>query len=263
MLAMMNIEPAMLKPLLTQMAVHLRDSAFEAQHLSLIVWALAVLECKPVVLLEQIEQNTIRQLRDFNQQNCANILWGFAKLNYQPRALLPVMTARLLEDGEFLAAMKPVEVSDTAFALALLGTPREHARLMGALAELVVPDSLLPRFSSRQLVTLTWSFARLEVRPAQLDAWLQRLVDAHARQPLLAPDQRNIKVTLTLTLALTLALTLTPTLTRILTRIAPRTSSRWRSSTSSSALSGSSPPPNQRSPIRRSRSRRERGSREL
>ena len=82
----------MLKPLLTQVAEHLQRSAFEAQHLSLIAWGLAVLECKPVKLLELMEQSTIKQLGAFSTQNCANLLWGFAKLGYQPTALLPRIT---------------------------------------------------------------------------------------------------------------------------------------------------------------------------
>ena len=78
--------PEMLKPVLTQVATHLESHAFEAQHLALIAWAFAVLGLKPVRLLEQIELNAVAQLRSFNHQNCANLLWGFAKLNYKPEA---------------------------------------------------------------------------------------------------------------------------------------------------------------------------------
>ena len=61
----------MLKPLLTQVAVHLEASAFEAQHLALIVWSFAVLELKPVKLLDAIERSALRQLQSLNPQNCA------------------------------------------------------------------------------------------------------------------------------------------------------------------------------------------------
>ena len=40
--------PAMLNPLLTRVATHLQNRAFEAQHLALIAWSFAVLELKPV-----------------------------------------------------------------------------------------------------------------------------------------------------------------------------------------------------------------------
>ena len=42
-----------------QIDVHLKQSAFEAQHLSLIAWALACLECKPTVLLDAIEEQVL------------------------------------------------------------------------------------------------------------------------------------------------------------------------------------------------------------
>ena len=73
------LPPRMLTPLLSQVSHNLDKTAFEAQHLSLITWSLAVLECKPVRLLERIEALTVKLLHTFNPQNCANIMWGFAK----------------------------------------------------------------------------------------------------------------------------------------------------------------------------------------
>ena len=61
----------MLKPLLTQVAAHLEAKAFEAQHLALIVWSFAVLELKPVKLLDAIDATALRQIHTLNPQNCA------------------------------------------------------------------------------------------------------------------------------------------------------------------------------------------------
>ena len=36
-------------------------------------------------LLELMEAATVKQIASFNQQNCANVMWGFAKLVYTPR----------------------------------------------------------------------------------------------------------------------------------------------------------------------------------
>ena len=55
--------PSMLKLLLTQVAVHLQNKAFEAQHLALIVWSFAILELKPVKLLDAIDTAALSQLR--------------------------------------------------------------------------------------------------------------------------------------------------------------------------------------------------------
>jgi len=184
--------PRMLKPVLTQVAVHLEANAFEAQHLALIVWAFAVLELKPVKLLERIETAALSQLKYFNEQNCANVLWGFAKLNYKPRTLLGPMSAKLLQPS-VLRAMKPVEVTDASYALAVVGSREEQKALMAALATRAQPDTLLAKFSSRQLVMLTWAFARMQIRPEQLGLWVTEIRAAHERQPLLAVDARNLE----------------------------------------------------------------------
>lgn len=187
--------PAMLKPLLTRVAFHLEANAFEAQHLALIVWAFAVLELKPTVLLARIEECAISQLKAFNGQNCANLLWGFAKLNYKPEALLPQITAKMA-DARFLERMKPVEVADASFAIAIVGSKEAQGALMSAFAARATPEDLLGAFSSRQLVTLTWAYARMALRPAALELWVERIREQHERQPLLAQDQRNVKAAL-------------------------------------------------------------------
>ena len=71
----------------------------------------------------------LEQLGAFNRQNCANVLWGFAKLNHRPTALMPCMCDRLIEP-EFLDGLKPVEVADTAYALSVLGTAESEGPLL-------------------------------------------------------------------------------------------------------------------------------------
>jgi len=169
--ATLGVWPAeMLKPLLTQVSAHLQRDAFEAQHLALVAWAFAVLECKPVVLLTLIEKSALKQLSAFNPQNLANLLWGFAKLKHTPSALLPSITARISEPT-LLAKLKPVEIADISFAISVLGSAEEQGALMVSLASLAEQGAPLSRFTSRQLVVLIASFARLDLRPAQLEAW--------------------------------------------------------------------------------------------
>ena len=152
--------PTLLKPLLTAVATLLQTDKFEAPHLSTTAWALAKLECKPVRLLEQIEEKAVPRLGLMNVQNCANLLWGFAKLNYNPKVLMPALSETLLAPG-FLNTAKAVEISDLAFAVGQIGgaaPAAEHVQLLHALAARAGPDAE-PRpadFSSRQLVILVW-----------------------------------------------------------------------------------------------------------
>lgn len=188
--------PTMLKPVLTQVNVHLEANAFEAQHLALIVWAFAVLGLKPVKLLERIESSALTQVRYLNQQNCANLLWGFAKLNYKPTTLLPALKAKML-DAAFLERMKPVELSDASYAIAVIGGDDEQLPLLNAFASRATPGSLLTKFTSRQLVLLLWSFARVgSTPPEQLPQWVETIQAYHAQKPLLAADQKNLEAAL-------------------------------------------------------------------
>jgi hypothetical protein len=67
--------PMLLKPLLTSVATHLTKDDIEAPYLSTMVWALAKLECKPVRLLERMEEIALPLLSQMNTQNLANLLW--------------------------------------------------------------------------------------------------------------------------------------------------------------------------------------------
>ena len=66
-------------------------------------------------------------------QNVANLLWGYAKLNHKPDRLLRELTAKLT-DAKFMDGLKPVEVADIAYALAVLGSQQEQGPLMHAMA---------------------------------------------------------------------------------------------------------------------------------
>ena len=186
--------------------------AFEPQHLSTMVWALARLECKPTRLLERIEALAAGMTAGLNMQNCANLLWGFAKLNYVPVTLLPALADAMLErKATLIDGAKPVEVSDTAFALGILAHDRRaFADALGgsaemraakplllALAERASPDGVLGAFSSRQVVVLIWAFARLkltdELPAGRLDEWVSAVRVAHEATPLLARDARNLE----------------------------------------------------------------------
>jgi len=188
--------PTLLKPLLTGVSVQLEADAFEPQHLSTMAWALAKLECKPVRLLERIEQQSIPRLDAMNTQNVANLLWGLSKLNYQPTALLPPLSAVLVAPGA-LDSAKPVEVADIAFALGLIGKVGAHEDLLLALASRAAPDVGLSAFTSRQLVILIWAFARLKAASrlpeGLLDEWVGAVRTAHESTPLLEKDARNLE----------------------------------------------------------------------
>lgn len=193
----------LLKPLLTRLAAHLEAEALEPHHFSLIAWALATLECKPVVLLERIQTQASTLANSFSSQNCANILWGFAKLRQPAPELLSAVSTRLVEGG-LIERAKPVEVSDLSFALAMLAEGEEEREaavpLLRALAQRARADADLGAFSSRQLVTLVWAHARLSSQPpaAELSAWLESVREANERRPLMDADRNNLKRSLQL-----------------------------------------------------------------
>merc|ERR1719247_1048884 len=121
----------MLMPVLTSVNTQLESGAFEGQHLSMVVWSLA------------------------------NLIWGFAKLNYKPSILLPHITGALFAPG-MLERAKGVEVADLGFALGEVGTPGALDELLGALAARAAPDGVLRELSSRQICKLVNAFAKLE-----------------------------------------------------------------------------------------------------
>ena len=188
----------LLKPILTAVVRHLGTGAFEGKHLSTMVWSLARLQCKPVRLLEQMEEQAIPQLPKMEMQNCANLLWGFANLNYPPSKLLPELSTTLLTPG-MLSSAKPVEVADCAAALKLIAGPGEHIELLSGLAEQAA-GGCLPRYTSRQLVVLLSAFTHLRAIEAllegQLDAWVDAVRAAHEATPLLAHDSKSLEASL-------------------------------------------------------------------
>lgn len=191
-----QLPPTLLKPLLTQVNECLEKGTFEPQHLGIMVWALSVLKCKPTKLLEQIEERALEQLDGFNTQNCANILQGFAKLNYPATKLYPTIT-NALSNSNLVDACKPVEVADLTFAVAMLGEqqPTEPPSLLKRLSGRARAKTDLASFSSRQLVTMVWAYAKLGLTPEPelLEEWVGTVRKAHEAKPLLAADVRNLE----------------------------------------------------------------------
>merc|ERR1712087_74063 len=194
--------PTLLLPMLTSIDEQLKRDAFEAQHLSTVVWALAKLQCKPVRLLERIETQAISRLSGMTMQNFANLLWGFATLNYRPLNLIMPFCSELVASG-LVATAKPVEVADTAYALAKIAAgedilyKRKFEDILLTLAQRAAPEAALADFSSRQLVILISAFTHLEataVLPAgRLDAWIAAARNAHMAKSLLAADATQLE----------------------------------------------------------------------
>lgn len=73
--------------------------------------------------------------------------------------LLPAVSQALRKSG-LLSKSKPVEISDMAFAVAVLGNTTEDVEFLELLAARASPENNLDEFTSRQLVTMLWAFAR-------------------------------------------------------------------------------------------------------
>ncbi|EOD39201.1 hypothetical protein EMIHUDRAFT_223685 [Emiliania huxleyi CCMP1516] len=154
-----------------------RAAEFNARQTADVLWSCATLRHWPPLLLKPLLLRVVYHLeRELSPQNCANLLWGFAKLRQPSAELLPVVAARL-ESG-LLDECKPVEVSDLAYATAA-------KELLAALATRALPHTCLPRFSSRQLVTLE-----------TLDAWRQAMRAAVDQRPLQKADRQSLEASL-------------------------------------------------------------------
>ena len=71
--------------------------------------------------------------------------------------------------------------------------PGETPPLLTALAARARQSTNLAAFSSRQLVTVMWAYAKLGLQPdaSALAEWVGHVREGHARTPLLAADLRN------------------------------------------------------------------------
>merc|ERR1719247_3477106 len=92
---------------------------------------------------------------------------------------------------------KPVEVADLTFAVAMLGEqqPTEAPPLLTRLSGRARAATDLASFSSRQLVTMIWAYAKLGLTPEPelLGEWVGTVRSAHEAKPLLAADVRNLE----------------------------------------------------------------------
>lgn len=191
-----QLPPRLLMPSLTSVAAQLEAEAFDGPQLARVVWSLARLETKPTKLLVRIEEQAITRFDGMNPQNFANLLWGFAKLNYQPKTLMPHISDALLAPGKIETA-KAVEVADLAYALRDLAKPGEIDALLTALALRATPETALRDLSSRQLCKLVDCYATLEATEmlpdGLLDAWIGVIKVAHADTPLMARDGASLE----------------------------------------------------------------------
>lgn len=184
-----EVPAQMLQPLLRQILKQLRLGRFDSRQLSIVAWSLGELRLKPVIVLEKIEREALKQIQTFGQQDCNYILSGFNKLGYQPRALLADMTAKI-SDPSYIACMNVAEVTQTSFALAALGTAEKQGPVIRAIAKRVTPKDMLPRFGMSFLVTLICANAKFRLRPAHLEWWVYRLKQLVLQEPM-KPDDRG------------------------------------------------------------------------
>ena len=157
-------------------------TALDAQAVATVLHAHASGGCAPAeASLRALQQRaaTLASDGDFNPQDSANTLWAFAKLGVPPDSALAAALAWRLADGA-AAAMKPFELSSTAWALAKL-----HAagRLPDELATAEVVNALhdaatasVAWMNAQASANTLWAFSRLEPPPppALCDALLRR-----------------------------------------------------------------------------------------
>ena len=98
-------------------------------------------------------------------QGLANVVWAYAKLNFQSPALLDAVAQEALREGR-LDGYNAQEVANTVWAYAYLN--RREPLLMEAVARRCLQPGFLGTFSAQAVANTAWAFARLQVADAAL-----------------------------------------------------------------------------------------------
>ena len=101
-------------------AMHRRPDGFNAQDLSITVWAFATAGLRAPALFEALSAEAVRRgLGGFKEQDLSNTAWAFAKSGHEAPALFEAISAEAARRG--LRGFKEQELSNTAWAFATAG----------------------------------------------------------------------------------------------------------------------------------------------
>ena len=137
-------------------AMHRRPDGFNAQDLSITVWAFATAGLRAPALFEALSAEAVRRgLGGFKEQHLSNTAWAFAKSGHEAPALFEAISAEAARRG--LRSFKEQELSNTAWAFANSG--HEAPALFEAISAEAVRRGL-GGFNEQHLSNTAWAVAK-------------------------------------------------------------------------------------------------------
>eukprot|EP00873_Tetraselmis_striata_P017633 jgi/Tetstr1/437897/TSEL_026528.t2 len=136
---------------------------FTPQGISMTVYAFALQRFSHDVLLTSLAEEVVhRDLADFEPQNFANIIWGFAKLGHDPA---PALDCLAREVAERLPSFSGQELFNIVWAFARLRRPPPAPLLEVTAAEM---SRRVGELNCQELANTAWAYARLDAHQPRL-----------------------------------------------------------------------------------------------
>ncbi|PNH04316.1 hypothetical protein TSOC_009527 [Tetrabaena socialis] len=170
-----------------QQRLQRQPDAFKPQHLSNILYALSVLDCKgpayaPAVqcLTVEVQQRLQRQPDAFEPQSLSNMLYALAVLGCKDPAYAPAVQCLTVEVQQGLQwqpdAFEPQALSNILYALAVLGCKNPTCCAPVAALAAECKQRGFAGFSAQGLANSVWALARMGYDSDQ--AWFESAVAA-------------------------------------------------------------------------------------
>ena len=134
---------------------------FDSQHLANLVWAFAKLNIKNEELFDLLTKEVSYKIKDFDPQETANLAWSFAKLDIKNKELFELLAK---EASCKIKDFKPQEIANLAWSFATLDI--KNIELFETLA--IETSYKIKDFNPQEIVNLAWSFATSNTKNIEL-----------------------------------------------------------------------------------------------
>ena len=134
---------------------------FDSQHLANLVWAFAKLNIKNEELFDLLTKEVSYKIKDFDPQETANLAWSFAKLDIKNKELFELLGK---EASYKIKDFKPQAIANLAWSFATLSIKNIE------LFDLLIKEAFckIRDFNPQEIANLAWSFATLNIKNEEL-----------------------------------------------------------------------------------------------
>ena len=173
-LAKLGVEPQPFVETFLKYAETMKISTFQAQEISMCLWAMGKLQCRNARLEQSLAVAVGRKLREFTSQGLSNVVYSFAALDAEAcdPPLLHKIVSRLCAIFKTFNAQ---EVANTLSSLAKLGLMRALGNDTGTYSQFQRAAEAAVRhrakdFSPQNLANAMWSIAKYQDEPTASSA---------------------------------------------------------------------------------------------